>query len=71
MWGRDITEQAVSPELDLSLETDTVRAAIQQFNFIQMKRECSKDEQRLQLASRITEEVCTRGMIHSFKKYVT
>ena len=39
MWGRDITEQAVSPDLDLSLESDTVRAAIQQFNFIQMKRE--------------------------------
>ena len=38
MWGRDIIDQPLSPDLDLSLEIDTVRAAIQQFNFIQMKR---------------------------------
>ena len=43
MWGRDITEQPhVSPDLDLSLEAGSVRAAIEQFNFIEMKRESSE-----------------------------
>ncbi|XP_043209671.1 E3 ubiquitin-protein ligase TRIM9-like isoform X2 [Amphibalanus amphitrite] len=58
MWGRDITDQSINPDLDLSLETDTVRAAIQQFNFIQMKppgpptllaEECTAENNRLRL----------------------
>lgn len=39
MWGRDITEPYLSTDLHLSLENSSVRAAIQQFNFIEMKRE--------------------------------
>lgn len=39
-WSKEWTAPRVSPHFDLTLDDKSVLRAIEQLNFIQMKREC-------------------------------